>query len=555
MLANPRGAVAQRETVQVRLLRTIQIGVPQGITSGEIRKLAESDNTDYMTAMLARSALLELHRDIPERVEYDELYEGVLDRLVPDGNTFVPPRGLENFRGKELALTMTYAMVMSGNLEHATDLLERHLKTGSKFKHAVILSALRNIGTQRAKGIIQKYEEAGEDRNLAENTLADEDYPVLSEMYDRWNMVPPAGRTRDNLRTIVQGGCDQRTAMASYWLGFFAPNPDPNAEEAELQALEKIVHTNTPTCEMMEHVIALKSLGLRSRKTIDYWTHLARETSNVWERHQIVINAWGRWGRKFAPAALAMLKTEPAQYIQWELMDGNLETRQGNVFRDEWDIWLPTNLLAVVEFPEGPMRPTMEQADVTTLLKWLESGARPKDAWVSNHLVYNLFRWVNGEDARRLLRIFNAHPQRNQNWWILGRLQDPEGLPLLRYWATLQAPKEQTEMLVGMIRSLESRSRSHPAGNHACCQATEACLVEQLNAAATPVEGEIHTEAEARAWLNQKPGAAADYQIRYADELKRSARVRRKGGEEEHWEYLYDCWRRTDAAQKSGDTK
>ncbi|HYL46824.1 MAG TPA: hypothetical protein VEU52_07340 [Candidatus Limnocylindrales bacterium] len=538
-----------------RLLRTIQIGVPQGITAGEIKKLAESDNTDYMTALLARSALLVLQRDIPQRIEYDELYEGVLNHLVPDGNTFIPPRGLENFRGKELALAMTYSLVMSGKQEHATDILGQHLKTGSKFKHAVILSALRNIGTQRAKGIIQKYGEAGEDRNLAENTLADEDYPVLSEMYDRWNLVPPAARSRDNLRTIVQGGCDQRTAMASYWLGFFAPNPDPNAEEAELQALEKIAHTNTPTCEMMEHVIALKSLGLRSKKTIPYWTHLAGETSNVWERHQIVINAWGRWGRKFAPAALTMLKTESAQYIQWELMDGNLETRQGNVFRDEWDIWLPTNLLAVMEFPEGPSRATMEQRDVEALLKWLETGARPKDAWVSNHLVYNLFRWVNGEDTRLLLRIFNAHPQRNQSWWILGRLQDPDALPLLRYWATLPAPKEQAEMLGGVIHSLETRGKSHAPGGHACCQATESCLVEQLNAATAPAETEIHNEAEARAWLNQKTSAAAGYEIHYADDVKRTATVHRKGGTEERWEYLYDCWRRTDAAPESADSK
>jgi hypothetical protein len=549
------GAAAQRETIQVRLLRTIQIGVPQGMTAGEIKKLAESDNTEYTTTMLARSALLVLHRDIPERIEYDELYEGVLNHLVPDGNSFVPPPGLANFRVKELALAMTYAMVMSGNQERATDLLEAHLKSGSKFKHAVILSALRNIATQRAKGIIQKYEEAGEDRNLTENILADEDYPVLSEMYDRWYLVPRAARTRDKLRTIVQGGCDQHSAMASYWLGLFAPNPDPNAEEAELQALEEIAHTNTPPCEMLEHVIALKSLGLRSRNTIDYWMHLARETSNVWERHQIVINAWGRWGRKFAPAALAMLKTEPAQYVQWELMDGNLETRQGNVFRDEWDIWLPTNLLAVVEFPEGPARSTMEQGDVEALLKWLESGARPKDAWVANHLIYNLFRWVSGGETQRLLRIFDAHPQRNQNWWILARLQDPDALPLLRYWATLPAPKDQAQMLGGLIHSLSVRGRSHPAGGHPCRQATETCLVDQLNAAAAPVEAEIHTEAEVRAWLREKPGSPVNFGIGYEGDLKRSAIVRRKGGAEEQWEYLYDCWRQTDASQKSDSSK
>ncbi len=58
--------------------------------------------------------------------------------------------------------------------------------------------------------------------------------------------IPPAGRNRDNLRAIVQSGCDQRAAMAAYWLGFFAPSIDPNKEVADLQALEAIVHKNTP---------------------------------------------------------------------------------------------------------------------------------------------------------------------------------------------------------------------------------------------------------------------------------------------------------------------
>ena len=56
---------------------------------------------------------------------------------------------------------MVYAMVMSGNQEQVTDVLEKHLLTGGKYKQAIVLSALRNIGTPRAVGLIQKYAEAG----------------------------------------------------------------------------------------------------------------------------------------------------------------------------------------------------------------------------------------------------------------------------------------------------------------------------------------------------------------------------------------------------------
>jgi hypothetical protein len=52
----------------------------------------------------------------------------------------------------------------------------------------------------------------------------------------------------------------------------------------------------------------------------------------------------------------------------------------------------------------------MDQADLNALLQWLESGARPKDPWVYNHMLYNLAGLVSGDDTHRLLRIFNAHP-------------------------------------------------------------------------------------------------------------------------------------------------
>jgi len=538
-----------REPLERRLLRTIQIGSPQDVTVAEIKHIAENPNAKYIDSILARSALLVLQQDNPTLVPYNELLDSVLNNLVRDSNAFPTLPALPDFSGKETVFTMVYAMVMSGKQEQVTDVLEKHLLTGSKYKQAIVLSALRNIGTPRAVGLIQKYAEAGQESNLAQNAIADEDYPVLFEMHDRWNVIPPAERTRDNLRAIAQSGCDQRAAMAAYWLGFFAPSIDPNKEEAELQALEAIVHKNTPDCEMMEHVIALKSLGLRSPKSVAYWNRLARQTSNVWERHQIVINAWGRFGRKFASAALDLLKTEPAQYIQWELLNGNLQTRQDHVYRDYWDIWIPVNILVLMEFPEGGRRrpqPEMDETDLNALLKWLESGARPKDPWVYNHMLYNLADLVSGDDTHRLLGIFNAHPERAKNFWIVANLRDPAALPLIEYWSTLPAPPDQLEVLKGLIARLNNRSHAPSPATKACCEATEFCLIDHLTHTDSPSPAEIHSEEQARAWLARTSTAPIDFDISYPDELKRSALVRFKSGDEQHWEFLYDCWRRTD---------
>jgi hypothetical protein len=611
VFASPaRAAADPRDTVPQRLLRTVQIGAPQGLTVAEIHKLAASQQTEYTTSILARSALLVLHQDNPALIPYNELFDSVLNHLVRDANAFQPPLGLPDFRGKETVFAMTYAMVMSGQQEQAVALLGPHLWNGSVYKHAVVLSALRNIGTQSAIGLIQQYAEKGPDRNLGENALADEDYPSLTDIYARWNMVPPAQRTQDNLRALVESGCNDRGVMAAYWLGYFPPNIDPNKQVAEIDALEALFHTHSAGCEMMEHVIALKSLGLRVARSPAYWQRLASQTTNVWEQHQIVINAWARGGAKFAPAALDMLATTQAQYVQWELLDGNLDTRMGEKYRAYWDIWMPANIILVQQEddllrPPGPA--AMDEANLNTLLAWLESGKRPQDQWVWDHLLYHLGDFVSGDDTFRLLRLFNALPQRDQSWWILQTLRDPAALPILRYWAALpaqsnQQPSQQInqqQMLAGVITRLQNAAAHPPPGAKAaaCCGPTEDCLRQQLSAAAlappagpsSPAAGasvaaapetasgssvaanpsataaasvgnsaemsaardvpapsaplEIHNEEEARAWLARKAAPPAAFSIRFTDDLHRDAIVSRAGAPGQHWQYLYDCWR------------
>ena len=540
---------APDEAVGRRLLRTIQLSVPQGLSVDEIRKIADDSSGPYEIVILARSALLVLHRDDNlRRVAYEELIDRVLNNLARQGNTYQLSADLPEFHGKNLVFTMVYAMVLSGNQERVTDLLEKHLSTGSAYKQAVVLQALRNIGTLRAIGLIQKYAEAGQDKNLAQTTLADEDYPVLFELHDRWNLVPPRQRTRDKLLAIVQKGCSERAAMASYWLGFFSPHANPERERKELDALKAIIGRNKSSCKMIDHIIALKSLALRSPETVDYWAGLARATDNVWERHQIVINGFARWGRQFAAAALDLLKTESAQYVQWELMQGNLQTRQGHRYRDYWDIWIPVNILVLLEEGEDG-RNGMNKAEMDGFLSWLEAGARPRDPWVANHMLYNLAGLVSGDDTRRLLALFNAHPQRNDNWWIIENLSDPDALPLLRYWATLPAPQTQVAVLQALIERLES-TRLSAAPRIACCQPTQACLTEWL--ARPDASAAIHSDEEAKAWMAGNAAAAGNYTIDYQDALKRLAVIRRQNGTEERWEYLYDCWRNITRPQESG---
>jgi hypothetical protein len=141
-------------------------------------------------------------------------------------------------------------------------------------------------------------------------------------------------------------------------------------------------------------------------------------------------------------------------------LNGNLETRQGRGYRNYWDIWIPADVLAVLQFDDAQGPAAMEPAELDAMLDWLEAGARPRDAVVLNHMIYHLAAFTSGDDTRRLLRVFDKLPGRNQNWWILQTLRDPEALPLLQYWSTLPAPRDQQEILEHTIGSLVSRSAS-----------------------------------------------------------------------------------------------
>src|SRR5215468_9047411 len=178
---------APPDTVQARVLRTIQIGVPQALTLDDITRLADPGNTDYSTTLLSRSALLVLRQDSPRWTPYEQLLDGALNQLPRGASAaFQPMPGLPGFGGKETVLTMVYAMVMSGRQERAVALLERHLLGGASDKHATVVQALRNIGTPRAIAIIQKYAQKPsqglEPPSVADRIMAEKENPTLVEI-------------------------------------------------------------------------------------------------------------------------------------------------------------------------------------------------------------------------------------------------------------------------------------------------------------------------------------------------------------------------------------
>jgi len=261
-----------------------------------------------------------------------------------------------------------------------------------------------------------------------------------------------------------------------------------------------------------------------------FWIDLLRREQDGWQRDQLARILWARFRREFAPHALPLLAEEPVQYVQWELMQGGFEVRAGARFRDTWDIWLPATLTYRLYFPEAGGHELPER-DVEELVSWLETGARPRDAWVRNHLLYRLAQRVAGRHLRRFLCAFDAAiPDKGKDWWILSGLSDARALPLLRFWATLPSDPDH-----------EPAAAESP-----CCLPTRECLLTWVGVAAE-AGVEITSAEQARAWLAGAERAGAAPELRFADALERVARVRRAGGEEQ-WEHLYGCWRRVEGS-------
>ena len=147
-----QAAASVDEPIEYRLLRTLQIGSPQGVTAEEMLAYADGNEADYLGHVLARAAVTVLGED---RGFPDWPLERLLERTLAQLQRGVSPAYNlpdampDGFRGEHLVLATVYALVVSGQEEKATDVLEAQLASGSSFKRGVILQALRNIGTDR----------------------------------------------------------------------------------------------------------------------------------------------------------------------------------------------------------------------------------------------------------------------------------------------------------------------------------------------------------------------------------------------------------------------
>jgi hypothetical protein len=541
----PPAARGAAESIELRLLRSVQLGVLQGLSVGEVGQFRrDGTRAGYLGFALAVAAG---HATGQGSVSAEWSAPRLLDKTLGEltiGLGFpAPPDFAPGFGNEDLVFTLVYALAMGGSVEQATDVLERHLGGATEYKRAVVLQALRNLGTPRASNLIQKEAERGGGDNLAQNLLSDLHYPFHEDLRSRLALIPPHERTRERLAVLAAEGCGIKPALATYFLGFFPEAKRPDEESRELALLRRLASLD---CHWTRF-LAIRSLALRSAESIEFWTRLYKNQKDGWQKAQLARIGWARFGQAFAPTALQWLSGEPVQYVQWELMHGTLEAARGTVLRDYWDIWLPPSLdfrLKFHRYPAGQEAPLLEP-----ILAWLEAGDLPLNAWVRNHLFHGLARDATGAELRRFLRAFSRLPNRGELWWVLRPLSDKSALPILRYWEELETNEAHRRDARDVVTALQAREAGHrsdmrssrPAAQP-CCRPTRECLLAHVEST-TSVQMRIIDEAQAQAWLEGRGPENADPAVQFLDALERVAEVSADAGTPQRWEHLYGCWR------------
>lgn len=527
------------EPIELRLLRTVYVGAWQGTDSEQALALANDSQASYLGHVLSRSALNVMGEDrgFPEW-PLERLLERTLDLLGPETHALTTPT-LRDFSGDHAVYAVVHAMVTSGQTEEAERALSARLATSSRYDRAVSLQALRNIGTPEATAALRRFRESGDDSNLAENLLADQRFPFLFDLRDRLHLIPPEQRERRRLLEIASQGCGERPTLAVYFLGFLAAAAEDDREASELAELRRLAAL---PCFMTRY-FAVRALALRSVETPSFWAERFAAEQDAWQRAQLARVGFSRLGTSFPATALEWLADEPSQYVQWELMHGNVERREGARFRTAWDLWDHPTLQMHLNFPTGGSE--MQMADLEALIAWLESGRRPQNPFVHNHLLYGIARHTDGAATRRFLRLLAAREDLTRSFWILTPLQDVAALPLLLYWQTLDiAEASQRDALERIVVRLEGMGPRMTV-DAACCRPTRECLDAWIQSRA-PGFGSIGGADEARAWLDDSPPEDEKPAVTFLDDLSRVASVTRQEGETERWEHLFGCWRRVD---------
>lgn len=441
----PEIAEGREEPVSRRLIRTIYVGAPVGLTRAEIDALAGDSGAAYEDYLLAGGAALVV--GLPERNP-----EWPVERRLE--------HALEKFRGggdAALVFALARALATTGRSAQAGRVLANYAAHPEDPAGALALVALKQVGDAEANRALRFA--AGRGSQLASNLVADTFTPYLSE--PEVNSVPFDARDREGILRVAQGApCECPAAAAAHLLGFLPRASEPDREARELRTLRALAGESSGRC-FHSRYLALRALALRDPGTLDAWLREFDGERDAWTRDLIARVAFIRFGRAFLEPALERLGREPVQYVQWTLLHGNLALRSGAPFLDEDDLWNPVTLQYALERTPGEA-PVLPPREVERMLHWL-AEAGPADGGVRQQLFQRLLRDARGAALPLLVERFGRESNWPRDAWMLEQINDPAAVPALRALVARTSDPALRERLHALLARLAPPPAHPPA--------------------------------------------------------------------------------------------
>jgi hypothetical protein len=531
------GAPGAALSMEAKLVHSILLGRPYGLASEDLyfKNLPKNlSGTGFSLASAARQALGVSDEGLfNSRTLLTDYLAGAREpHALPDLPADVPT----GLRSDDLAMLHVYALVMSGQVKAAEDVLAQSVESKSAYTRAFSIMALRAIGTPRAREIIKARSESGPDIMLARDALAFS-VPNFAEPARFAYEVKPLRRFREPM--LDQAKVESTTAiLPTFLLAFVGADADAKQIESELRFLRGL-HTTADTALWRKYMYGYTALAFRSQEPFEQWLTMYRADTDAQRRSFILRAMSAQHPDRFHSEMLPAFEKEIDGWTQFEFLAIYHGLIEGKVLYGHYDaIWMPPVRYrkAYPVVSEGIKRSRQAFVDL-----WA-SGRFPQDLYCSHCRQSWLADLIDITDEPKFVKGFFALKKRDAyTYGALRDLRDPRLAPVVKYLADSQTDARAREAAQKVHAELVERQSS---GARQCCDANEACL----RSAASKEADQDARFADDEAAMRYLDGLASgdDLKIEFLDAAKRRASVTRAGssGRKDIYQHWLGCWRK-----------
>ena len=528
----------QTLSLEARLLYTTLLGRPHGLSEADLQFAKLPPQLSYAGFSLAAAARQVMHiRDEGSSNNLgnslSRLEEFLSSASAPYAIKDLPKDLPAGMQADDLAMLHVYALVMSGEAEATTSLLEKYLGSKNDFTRTFAMMALRSIGTARARELIKSRVKDITDMSMARDALGMA-IPNLIEPKTYEAEVLPAMRYREHLLKQAQANTTQ-AILPTMLLGFVGNDAKPEQLAAEKEFLMHAYKT-ADNALWRKYMYAYASLAFRFEVPYQHWVSMFQSDRDP-QRRSFILRAMARQHpERFFKEGLSLFAQEKNDVVQLEFFSLFGSLSKGDILTGPFDaIWMP-NLRYRLKYPAS--KEAIKPRSLKPLFALWARGQIAEDphwpVWMSE---------IMGADDQAAFLQGYLHMKNPSTYsaYALRELKDPRLLPVIHYLIQQESKadvKKETQYVYDhLLNDVEQAQRQ----DGECCNATEACLRKKVldKNKSTIV---IKSSKEALQYLQHLP-STPQVKIAFTDDLQRSAKVSIKGGKPQLWEHWLGCWR------------